>query len=207
MGSNLEKTSDSMLAGVSQGDHASWTKLVELYRPLIVRELRKILYQFNSNDADDIAQNVFLVLIHRISSFQSRGAGSFRAFLREISRRQALAWIHRRTVGQLPKDFEEAEARSRLHEWSDPWSELNLSFDAEHERYWKEKILEEVRLRCLVSEKLKRSYSVFLAVSRGEQAVKDVASDHRISSAAGYRALHAVQAIINQVRDEWADFL
>ncbi|XZE53881.1 RNA polymerase sigma factor [Planctomycetaceae bacterium SH139] len=196
-----------MLEGAVAGDHAAWAKLVKLYRPLIVKELTKVLYQFDPSAADDIVQNVFVVLLHRIASFQHRGPGSFRAFLREISRRQALAWINRRSPGQLPSNFDEGQLRSRLHDWADPWSELNLAFDAEHERYWQEKILQEAQLRANKSSKSQTSLVIYLAIKQQGKSVSDVAREHGISPSAGYRCLHAAQEAINQIRREWSAFI
>ncbi len=203
----MDLTRESMLEGAAAGDHAAWTTLVDLYRPLIVKELKKVLYQFDPSAADDIVQNVFVVLLHRIASFQHRGPGSFRGFLREISRRQALAWVNRRSPGRLPDGFAEGELMAKLHDWSDPWSELNLSFDAEHDEYWQTKLLEEAKRRAGKSSKSLRSLAIYLAVKQQGKSVSDVAREHGISPAAGYRCLHAAQDMINQIRLEWSAFL
>ncbi len=203
----LEQTSQSMLDAVVAGDEARWTKLLELYRPLVVRELRRVLHRFNAADADDIAQDVFVVLFLRLGSFRRQGPGAFRAFLREITRRQALAWVKRRRPGQLPEGMIEGELLAGLNQWADPESSLSQRWEQEHAEYWRDRILQEARQRCQASPKQARSFSVYHAVVCEQRNIAEVAAESQISLATAYRALHEGQGCINAIRLEWADLL
>lgn len=70
---------------------------IEKYRPLIGSYLQKIT--FYQNDIDDLIQDVLLKILKGISSFERRGAGSFRAWLKSIVQSVHTDWLR-----QLMKD-------------------------------------------------------------------------------------------------------
>ena len=61
-----------------------WTEFVSIYRPLVVRvALAKGLQHA---DAEDLTQDVFAAVRRSLIKFESRGSGSFRAWLFRITR-------------------------------------------------------------------------------------------------------------------------
>lgn len=64
-------------------DEASWARLVELYTPLLFGWARRA--GASEDEAADLAQDVFLVLLRALPAFSHEGAGSFRGWLRTIA--------------------------------------------------------------------------------------------------------------------------
>lgn len=203
----MDATRHELLNRAREGCAESWQELDKLYRPFVLGELRRVLSRCKQDEADDIAQEVFQVVFLRLSGYQSRGVGGFRAFLREITRRQALGWLRRRQPGQLPEGINENDVLDRLQQWSDHSSELSRLWDEAHRDYWKDRIWEETEQRCQQSAKLIRYFAVYRAVYLHQQPIADIARELEISLPTAYRALAEIQALINQVRKAWAPLI
>jgi RNA polymerase sigma factor (sigma-70 family) len=80
-------------------DKQSWDEFVELYGPLILRYLRKtgVLEQ----DAVDLVQDVFGILVRHIVDFRYDSTRSFRAWLRTIANHRAFRFFSQR--GRWPR--------------------------------------------------------------------------------------------------------
>lgn len=81
-------TSQSLIVGVKQNDPEAWERLVKLYSPLVYywcsqAGLRKA-------DIHDVFQDVFCRLARKISQFRPIENGSFRGWLRTLTRNQAM---------------------------------------------------------------------------------------------------------------------
>lgn len=64
-------------------DGSAWTRLTQLYEPLIRASLGRHLPQ--SADVDDLVQQVFTVVVEKLPEFHHSGRqGAFRAWLRGI---------------------------------------------------------------------------------------------------------------------------
>jgi RNA polymerase sigma-70 factor (ECF subfamily) len=64
-------------------DSDGWTRLVELYQPLLLKWLRE--WGLPEQDADDLMQEVFTTLAQELPQFQHSGrTGAFRAWLRKV---------------------------------------------------------------------------------------------------------------------------
>jgi RNA polymerase sigma-70 factor, ECF subfamily len=61
---------------------ADWRRLLEVYGPLLHGWLSRAGVQ--DCDRDDIVQDVLVVVVRRLSEFEHRGPGTFRAWLRGI---------------------------------------------------------------------------------------------------------------------------
>ena len=203
----MDATRHELLTRARDGCAESWQELDKLYRPFVIGELRRILARCRGSDAEDIAQEVFQVLFLRLPGYQTRGVGSFRAFLREITRRQALAWLRRRQPSQFPMDFNENELFHRLQQWADHSSDLSRLWDEAHRQYWKDRIWDEAERRCQHSLKLVRYFAIYRAVYVHQQLIADAAREHDISLSTAYRALAEIQALINALRLEWAPLM
>jgi RNA polymerase sigma factor (sigma-70 family) len=81
--SGFRDTRWSLLDGARQGDTACRDDLVRLYRPPVVRFLRSL---GAGQDAEDLAQEVFLRLFEDVLGGTDRAAGRFRSLLLAVSR-------------------------------------------------------------------------------------------------------------------------
>jgi DNA-directed RNA polymerase specialized sigma24 family protein len=203
----MDETSKTLLSDAREGDSQRWLVLDKQYRPFVSRELRRMLANLQASDADDIAQEVFKVVFLRLPGFQHRGPGSFRAFLREVVRRQVLAWLNRREPGQLPANLDVGELAAGVNQWADSGSEMSRLWDVEHRRFWAERVWEEAQRRCRESPKLTRYLAVFQAVKLQGRVISEVATELELSVPTAYRALLEVQAVIQDVRREWASIM
>lgn len=135
------KTSVGFLDRLQAEFGESWFRLNDIYVPMIQRWLRR--HGLNQNDADDVAQEVLLVVQQKIPSFERRREGSFRSWLRRIT--VNCLRDHRR------KHWRHATARGGddvlelLGNLEDPRSRLSRLWDAEHDRHVLEFAIQEVR--------------------------------------------------------------
>src|SRR6185436_11170217 len=81
-------------------DHDAWVEFVSLYEPVIYRLLRRIGLQ--DADALEVLQDLFLAVNRNIERWQLGAEhGSFRGWLRRVTRNLVVSWI-RRQRRQLP---------------------------------------------------------------------------------------------------------
>ena len=81
-------TSLSLLERARHHDEPSWRRLVTLYGPLVEYWCRR--GGARPEDAADLAQEVFLAVSQGLERFERRGPGSFRAWVRGITRHKLL---------------------------------------------------------------------------------------------------------------------
>lgn len=81
-------TSLSLLVRVGGRDSVAWDRLLTLYRPLVLDWCRQ--GGLSCADAEDVAQEVFLAVSAGLISFQRHREGSFRAWVRGITRHKLL---------------------------------------------------------------------------------------------------------------------
>src|SRR5437868_814948 len=75
-------TSLSLLQRVRVRDALAWERLVALYRPLVLSWCQR--GGARREDADDLAQEVFLAVAGGLEKFRREGEGSFRSWVRGI---------------------------------------------------------------------------------------------------------------------------
>jgi RNA polymerase sigma-70 factor (ECF subfamily) len=101
------------------GDEAAWERFVELYTPLLFSWVRRC--GENEHDAADLIQEVFVVLLQTLPSFQYDPKGRFRSWLRTLllnklrdhRRRRVRA---ERAMAQTPGEEEEPDAAEQFWE-------------------------------------------------------------------------------------------
>lgn len=67
---------------MSTPDGPDWRRLVDVYGPLLAEWLARA--GVPACDRDDLIQEVLMVVVSRVSEFEHRGPGAFRAWLRGI---------------------------------------------------------------------------------------------------------------------------
>ncbi len=134
----MAQTSVSLLDRLkaAQPDASDWNRLQGIYLPLISRWLGRV--PGLGNEVDDVAQEVFLVVIREIPRFQWRREGSFRAWLRQVTVNKVRT--HRRKRRRNPAAGIDP-ADGFLNKLSDPNGNLAREWDAEHDRHVVEKLL------------------------------------------------------------------
>jgi RNA polymerase sigma-70 factor, ECF subfamily len=109
-------TSLSLLDRARHHDEPSWRRLVTLYGPLVEHWCRR--GGARPGDAADLAQEVFLAVAQGLGRFERRGPGSFRGWVRGITRHKLLDYYRR--AERKAAAAGGSTALERLHEIPDP---------------------------------------------------------------------------------------
>jgi RNA polymerase sigma-70 factor (ECF subfamily) len=121
-------------------DAPDWGRLQEIYLPLFRSWLCRV--PGVHDEAGDLAQEVFVVLVRELPAFRRRRDGSFRAWLRQITLNRVRAFQkarHRRgRTGGAGMD-------SLLAQLEDPTSDLARQWDEDHDRHVLHRLLALVR--------------------------------------------------------------
>jgi RNA polymerase sigma-70 factor (ECF subfamily) len=128
----MENTSLSLLTRVRQsGDPLAWSRLVEIYTPLLQRWCQT--YDVQAADADDVIQEVLAAVVSELPEFQhNQRTGAFRAWLRlMLVNRLRRFWRARDAAPQAPGG---STALERLNELADDASPASRIWDAEHDQ-------------------------------------------------------------------------
>jgi RNA polymerase sigma-70 factor (ECF subfamily) len=138
----MNTTSVSLLDRLkgAEPNAADWHRLKDVYFPLI----RSWLSSFPGlhAEADDLTQDVFVVLVRSLPSFERQRHGSFRAWLRQVAINRARAfWKANRkhAHGEANRD---GEVLSQLE---DPSSDLAQQWDREHDQHVLRKLMAAVQ--------------------------------------------------------------
>ena len=134
----MDLTSVSLIDRLKEArpDAVDWQRLQDIYLPLIQRWLRRV--PGLGDEAQDLGQEVFLVVVSELPRFERRREGSFRAWLRIITVNKAWNFGKQRdrrpAVGlDLTDGF--------LDKLADPNSDLAREWDREHDDHVAQKIL------------------------------------------------------------------
>jgi RNA polymerase sigma-70 factor (ECF subfamily) len=135
-------TSVSLLESLKpDGNPEAWTRLVELYGPLIRRWL--VRHGARADDVDDVAQEVLTVVVRRLPEFHHEHAGAFRGWLRAITAncvRDYWRRANRQPIGIGGSDFGQF-----LNEWEDPQSALSQLWNREHDQHVTHYLIERIK--------------------------------------------------------------
>ena len=191
----MEATSLSLLQRLRRrDDDPAWRRFDRVYRPLIAGWLRHAHVQ--ASEADDLAQEVMLVVVRRLGEFEHAGrVGAFRTWLRNISsnvlrdcwRRRQRRGEQRTTLGDLAEQL------------ADPQSDLSQNWERDHDGQVLRRLLD------LLAEEFAASTVQALRRLTLDQAAADaVAQELGISVGAVYIAKSRV---LRRLREEAAGLL
>jgi RNA polymerase sigma-70 factor (ECF subfamily) len=119
-------------------DEAAWRQLDDLYRPLLLRWLRRDPRL--GEEADDLVQEVMHVLVRELPGFHRQRNGSFRRWLCAVTAHRVQA--HYRARQGRPAALGVPLEECPLAQLADPHSELSRLWDQEHDRYVLRRLLE-----------------------------------------------------------------
>jgi RNA polymerase sigma-70 factor (ECF subfamily) len=165
----------------------------DIYVPLIQRWLRGV--PGLGDECDDLAQEVLLVVVRRLSSFERRREGSFRAWLRQIAVNCVRA--HLRERGKRP-----LVGTDPVYEFLDQLaadSGLARQWDSEHDRHVYQKILGIVRPDFQAT-----TWNAFRRFAIDGLAAHQVARELGMSV---HSVLQAKSRVLKRLREEAGDLL
>ncbi len=138
----MAPTSLSLLDRLKQAapDAPDWRHLQEIYLPLI----RSWLCRFPAvrAEADDLAQEVLIVLVRELPVFERRHDGAFRAWLRQITLNRVRACQKARHRRGLAGG---AAMEGLLAQLEDSGSDLARQWDEDHDRHVLNRLLDLVQ--------------------------------------------------------------
>jgi RNA polymerase sigma-70 factor, ECF subfamily len=134
----MSPTSVSLLDRLkaARPDASDWDRMQGIYLPLIGRWLARV--PGVGQEADDLAQEVFVVVIREIPRFQRQREGSFRAWLRQVTVNKVRT--HRRRRHRRPAAGLDA-ADGFLDSLADPNGDLAREWDMDHDKHVFQKLL------------------------------------------------------------------
>ena len=128
----MSQTPVSLLDRLQQRpDAPSWQRLVQLYEPFIRRFLRDPALR---DDADDLLQDIFTVLVRELPTFRRQRSGSFRAWLRTVTVNRVNEWWRRRRARPA--------GGAQIDQLADPDSALSRLWDDEHDQHVARRLME-----------------------------------------------------------------
>lgn len=126
------ETSVSLIARLAADpSEPDWRRLHDLYRPLLLRWAARA--GVPATDADDLVQDVMVVVVAEVGGFIHRGEGAFRAWLRGILANRLREFFRkrdRRPVATGDDDFQDM-----LGELECSGSSLSKLWDREHDHH------------------------------------------------------------------------
>ena len=117
-------------------DASDWGRLHDIYLPLITRWLRRI--PGLGDESDDLAQEVFVVMVRELPRFERQRQGSFRAWLRQVAVNKVRKF--RKQLGRKPVAGMDL-TDGFLDRLAEPNSELAREWDLDHDRHVFQKLL------------------------------------------------------------------
>jgi RNA polymerase sigma factor (sigma-70 family) len=133
------ETSTSLLDQLcGRPDESSWRRLDELYRPLILRWLRRD--PALGEEAEDLVQDILTVVCRELPGFKRQQTGSFRKWLRTITAFRVKGFHRARR--SRPAALGMASDEGPLVELADDHSELARRWDQEHNEHVVARLLE-----------------------------------------------------------------
>jgi RNA polymerase sigma-70 factor (ECF subfamily) len=191
----MNTTSPSLLERLKQAepDSLEWRKLHDIYQPLI----RSWLFRFPGirNEADDLTQEVLVVLFRELPSFQRRRLGSFRAWLKQIAvNRVRTFWNSKRNLPSAGSDTDQF-----LSQLEDPKSELSRQWDRDHDEHLFKKLVAIVE-----PDFEKNTWLAFTRFALEGLSAASVAKELAMSESA---VVQAKARVLKRLREEAGEFM
>jgi RNA polymerase sigma-70 factor, ECF subfamily len=192
-GGSSSSTCSGLINLVRARDPDAWQRLVRLYTPLVYRWCR--CAGVAADDARDVVQEVFTSVMHSLDDFQDTGrSGSFRAWLRGITRHRVLDHFRRRQSAPLAQGGTGAQAA--LLQIPAPADPLDTGNERDIEDCLWHRALELVR-----AEFTDRTWQAFWLAGVERRVPADVANDLQMTVDAVYQAKSRV---LRRLRQELA---
>lgn len=181
----MDRTSLTLLDRLrDEGDDSAWRELTDLYSPVLHNWLRR--YDLQSSDADDLVQEVLLVVTREVGNFEHSGrSGAFRAWLKTTLINRLRDWW--RSKKYRPLASGESDFVEQLNQLEDPNSQLSQLWNAEHDRLLIGQLLATIEPQFSESTR-----EAFRRIVLGGEDLDQVAIDLGLSRNAAIIAKHRV---------------
>ena len=175
----------------------AWHRLNEIYSPLIQNWLKR--QSVLGAESDDLTQDVLLVLMRKLPSFQHNGnPGAFRKWLRLVVVNCARDfWKTKRIRPQAPGD---TTFLVQLNQLADDGSEMTGKWNLEHDLTVMERLLEQVQPLVKPS-----TWSAFEQTALAGRNPDEVAAELGISVASVYTSKSRVLTKLRKFAGELLD--
>jgi RNA polymerase sigma-70 factor, ECF subfamily len=190
-----DQTSLSLLQRVADRNQEAWARLVVLYSPLVSYWCRK--GGLAGEDISDVLQDVFQALLTSLPQYRSQQSGTFRAWLRGITRHKILD--HFKRLNRQPQAEGGSEAYQRIQETPDQLADWDDTDPEQEVKALYQRALELVR-----SEFEPRSWQAFHRTVVEDQAVALVAAELGMTTVAVRKAKSRV---LRRLREEVGDLI
>jgi RNA polymerase sigma-70 factor (ECF subfamily) len=189
-------TSSSLLQRLRSEDKDAWDRLVDLYGPVVRAWCRRGKLQ--PADSADVFQEVFRSVLTGIKTFRRERSGSFRAWLRTITRNKV--HDHFRRAALRPAAEGGSDAQRQLEQAPDPDADLDICADTD------EKIGLLRRALAMIRGDFKVwTWQAFWRLTMEGHATADIAQDLGISTASVYQAKARVLRRLRATFDDLLD--
>lgn len=169
-------TSPSLLGRVLANEPAAWNRLVVLYAPLVWHWCRACGLQ--EQDQADIFQDVFQAVASHLNQFQRSAQGTFRGWLRTITRNKIYDLFRRRQ--REPVGAGGSDAQRWLNQVAGPNA---LAEDSQEEKAAEQSLIHRA-LDLIRAEFTERTWQAFWRTAVDEQDSVAVAEDLGMSPGA-----------------------
>jgi len=176
-------------------DHEAWVEFVTLYEPVIYRSLRR--HGLQDADARDVMQELLLIVSGNIDRWEPKNQrGSFRGWLRRVTRNLVIHWVKQRGRRAVPAgDCDLQSLLDALPAANDPDS---IEFDGELHRALFQRASQRVR-----SEVHRSSWEAFWETAVIGKSAADTAAKLGMTVTAVRVAKCRVLARVRTVVAEW----
>jgi RNA polymerase sigma-70 factor (ECF subfamily) len=192
----MNVTSVSLLERLKNAppDASDWRRLQGIYLPLIERWLARV--PGLRDEAADLAQEVFIVMVRELPRFERQREGSFRAWLRKVTVNKIRS--HRKRRNRTPLVAIDP-AEKFLEQLADPSGDLAREWDQEHDRHVFQKLLAIVESDFSTS-----TWEAFRRFALDDVPAAQVAAELGVSVNA---VLQAKSRVLKRLREEAGEFL
>lgn len=182
------------LRGANAQD-ADWQRLHDVYQPVIRSWLCRV--PALGDEANDLTQEVLVILFRELPSFERRRDGSFRKWLRGITLNRIRTF--QRSHGKQPRSAGAEAVAAAIAQLADPASDLARQWDEDHDRHVCEKLLAIVK-----PDFEETTWEAFTRFALKGEPPAQVAADLGISVGGVAQAKYRV---VKRLREEAGDFL
>jgi RNA polymerase sigma-70 factor (ECF subfamily) len=182
---SADETSISLLDQLrNDPQQPDWERLARVYTPVLRAWLER--YDLQSSDADDLIQDVLIVVSSELVHFRHTGhSGAFRAWLRTILVNRLRHWWRSRKY--RPVATGHSSFLEHLQQLDDPRSELSHLWNLEHDRHLTRQLMAIVEPQFSDT-----TWKAFQRIALDGQEPERVASELNISRNAAIIAKHRV---------------
>ncbi|MFQ3651724.1 MAG: RNA polymerase sigma factor [Gemmataceae bacterium] len=171
-----------------------WSLFERLYRPWLRGQILRLV---PAGEAEDLLQEVFLVLMREVPLFQHNGQkGAFRCWLRRlVVHRVQEFWKARDRAPLLGRDYQ-----LLCEQLADDHDELSQQWDQEHDRYIVGQLLKQI-----ANDFEAVTWQAFRAFVLEKRSAAEVARALGVSEGAVWTAKSRVLRRLRQVAQDWIE--